>query len=227
MSQGEYVMVRTAGLEGMGDRLERIAAALEQQVALYQKASDALEAAMDQLSPYMQLMGASMLTKAGNHGAKTDNKVDNKVDAKVDTKVDNEVADEDQDSIEDTAGLEPPISDGKVLDAWRSLAVPSVATPSVATPSAAVPVPSARVSGTRPPSNTPEAPEAKSKGKVKAPDAKSKAPEAKPDFRPEVSKGRRVIRARKAPVFRQVSESVSVAPSEEDDEGFVVRLAKD
>jgi hypothetical protein len=42
-----------------------------------------------------------------------------------------------------------------------------------------------------------------------------------------VSKGRRVIRARKAPVFRQVSESISVAPSEEDDEGFVVRLAKD
>lgn len=177
MSQGEYVMVRTAGLEGMADNLGRIAAALERLVQYSEDARAKMEELMAKYQPHVQAaasMGAlaAMFPKANDKG-----------DAKEERRT--------------------PLAFG--LGA------------STAVPSAAVPVPSARVTGTRPPSNTPEAKPAD----VKAADGDPA------DARPQVTRGRRVIRARKAPVFRQLSESVSVAPSEEEeDEGFVVRLAQ-
>jgi hypothetical protein len=197
MSQGEYVMVRTAGLEGMGDRLERIAVALERLVQYSEDARAKFEELMDEYQPHMQSMGAlaAMFSTP---------KVDDKGGEPDDS--------EDTPAPKSKAAQErrTPVAFGL----GASTAVPSAAAPSTATPSAAVPVPSARVSGTRAPSNTPEGrPEGR--------------PDAKPaDAKTQVTKGRRVIRARKAPVFRQLSESVSVAPSEEEDEGFVVRLAQ-
>lgn len=204
MSQGEYVMVRTAGLEGMGDRLERIAVALERLVQYSEDARAKMEELMAKYQPHVQA-AASLAAMFPTP------KVDDKGG--------------EPDDSEDTPEPKSKAAQERRTPMAFGLGA-STAVPSAAAPSAAVPVPSARVSGTRPPSNTPEGrPEGKS-ANVKPADAKPV--DAKPaDGKPEVTKGRRVIRARKAPVFRQLSESVSVAPSEEeDDEGFVVRLAQ-
>lgn len=209
MSQGEYVMVRTAGLEGMGDRLERIAVALERLVQYSEDARAKMEELMTKYQPHVQAAAslAAMFPtpKVNDKGGEPDDS---------------------EDTPEPKSKAAQERRTPMAFGLGASTAVPSAAAPSAAVPSAAVPVPSARVSGTRPPSNTPEGrPEGKS-ANVKPADAKPA--DVKPtDGKAEVAKGRRVIRARKAPVFRQLSESVSVAPSEEEeDEGFVVRLAQ-